>query len=70
MHRAQIIIEDWQYETLKSMARREGMSISALVRRILDRSLGHGRRSLVSIRGIAHAPDLSGREHDEIIYGP
>jgi hypothetical protein len=32
MHRAQVLIEDWQYEALKSIAAREGRSISMLLR--------------------------------------
>ena len=39
MHRAQVLIEDWQYEALKSIAAREGRSISMLLREVLSHHL-------------------------------
>jgi hypothetical protein len=68
MHRSQIIIEDWQYETLKAWAEREGKSISQLMREILDERLGRGRRTLSRVCGIGHDPGFTGRDHDKILY--
>jgi predicted DNA-binding ribbon-helix-helix protein len=33
MHRTQLLLEDWQYRALKSLAERQGISISELFRR-------------------------------------
>ena len=39
MHRSQILLEQEQYQALSSIAKREGRSISALVREALDQYL-------------------------------
>ena len=44
MHRTQIYLEREQYELLKSQARREGRTIAAVIRAILDRHLGRGSK--------------------------
>ncbi|MEC4670540.1 MAG: CopG family transcriptional regulator [Nitrospirota bacterium] len=73
MHRAQLLIDDWQYEALKSMSEREGRSISELLREILAKHLGEGhkvsRKGLARIEGIGNDPKASGRAHDRILYG-
>ena len=72
MHRTQILIEDWQYEVLKSMASREGRSISELLRAILARHLRDeavgSKPGLAEIEGLGNDPDASGREHDRFLY--
>jgi plasmid stability protein len=74
MHRAQIIIEEWQYEALKSLAERTGRSVSALVREILEERLGSPAERpatrLEAITGIGQDPEASGREHDAYLYNP
>lgn len=40
MHRTQIYLDDLHYQILRSRARREGKTIAAIVRQILDRHLG------------------------------
>lgn len=72
MYRAQILIEEWQHQELKSMAERQGRSVSEIVREILaDRFKSRRRRKsrLEDIQGIISDPNLSGRDHDRIIYG-
>ena len=43
MRRTQIYLEDIHYQVLLNRARREGKSLSALIREILDEHLGFGR---------------------------
>ena len=74
MHRAQIVIEAWQHEALKAMASRRGISISAVVREILDAALSadssETSQGLAGIRGIGTDPASSGRDHDRFLYDP
>jgi hypothetical protein len=44
MHRTQIYLEENQYQMLRSQARREGRSLAAIIRGILQAHLG-GRRN-------------------------
>jgi plasmid stability protein len=75
MHRTQVLLEEWQYEMLKARAERESRSIGEIVREILGRALSQPRvpetqRGLSAIAGIVNEPGLSGRDHDDAIYGP
>jgi len=72
MHRTQIIIEEWQYQTLRSRAEREDCSISELVREILCTALEQSPRRksrLQTIEGIGEDQSTHGREHDLFLYG-
>jgi len=72
MHRTQIILEDWQYQTLRGRAEQEGRSISELVRQILREALEDlpsRQIRLRAIHGIAEDRFASGREHDRFLYG-
>lgn len=72
MHRTQVLLEEWQYEALKSRAQRESRSISALLRDILKAQLGAPgpqKRRLAEIEGLAADKTASGREHDRFLYG-
>jgi predicted DNA-binding ribbon-helix-helix protein len=40
VHRTQVYLEDAQYEMLRGRARREGKSLAAVIREILDEHLG------------------------------
>ena len=67
-HRTQILLEDWQYEALKSLAESEGVSISDMVRRILSQRLrprSSRRRRLQTIAGIGR--DLEARAKTMIV---
>jgi hypothetical protein len=71
-HRTQILLEDWQYGALKSLAESEGVSLSDMVRRILTQRLrprASRRRGLRTIAGIGRDPKASGRDHDRWLYG-
>lgn len=71
-HRTQILLEEWQYEGLKALAEREGVSLSYMVRRILTKQLGPRsprRKGLQAIAGIGRDKKASGRDHDRWLYG-
>ncbi|MCZ7649400.1 MAG: hypothetical protein M5U26_29775 [Planctomycetota bacterium] len=73
MHRAQVLIEEWQHEVLKARAEREGKSVSELLRELLDREFAGSKKSgakgLRAIKGIFSDPQVRGRDHDRILYG-
>jgi plasmid stability protein len=73
MHRAQLLLEDWHYQRLKARAEQENRSLSNLMREILDQHLqspgpakGEGLRA---IEGLGSDPEISGRDHDRVLYG-
>ena len=71
-HRTQILIEGWQHAALKSLAEREGVSISDLIRRMLSERLRprpSGRKGLTAIAGIGRDRSATGRDHDRWLYG-
>jgi len=73
MHRTQILIEEWQYETLRSRAEREGRSLSALIRELLGMALAQagsqaGAR-LDALEGVGEDTGASGDDHDSHLYG-
>ncbi|MGB9792144.1 MAG: hypothetical protein ACPLTR_06145 [Thermacetogeniaceae bacterium] len=57
MRRMQIVVEEWQYEVLRSIAERQGKSISALLREIISRQISEtsGKDPLLEVAGIAQA---------------
>ncbi len=73
MHRAQLMLEEWQYEALKSLAESRGRSISEVARDIFARHLEKGQRvstgKLDSISGVAEGPADLGENHDQYLYG-
>ena len=72
MQRTQVLLDDWQYQALKARAVRAGVSMSELLRQILDAHLGKppGRgHQLEGIIGIADDPNTRGRDHDDHLYG-
>ncbi len=71
-HRTQVLLEDWQYRALKSLAESEGSSLSDMVRRLLTaqiRPRSSRRRGLQAIAGIGQDPKASGKDHDRWLYG-
>lgn len=72
MHRTQIILEEWQYQTLRARAQQKGCSMSEVVREILRNTLDrrpHGKRRLGAIEGIGEDRSAHGRAHDRFVYG-
>lgn len=72
-HRTQILFDDWQYESLKSLADREGESLGHVVREAvteyLARDQGKKTSRLEQIRGVGSNSQAAGRDHDELLYG-
>ena len=72
MHRTQLLLDDWQYEALRSRAEREGRSLSALVREILGASLTApspaAREGIDAIAGIGEDATADGKHHDRYLY--
>jgi predicted DNA-binding ribbon-helix-helix protein len=73
MHRTQLLLHDWQYQGLKSLAEERGCSLSALVRDIVGQHLRRRDRQrnerLARIEGVAEGPPDLGRAHDKYLYG-
>ncbi len=75
MHRAQILLETWQYDYLKAEAQRMGISISRLFRDMISQWVeaqaqrSAGQDPIMDIIGIG-AGDGSGvgRDHDRYLY--
>jgi hypothetical protein len=73
MHRTQILLDEWQYESMKTIAERDGRSLSSLIRDAVTAFLDLRSRPttrLAEIAGIGDDPDLGGRNHDDVLYGP
>jgi plasmid stability protein len=72
MHKTHVILEDWQYEALRTLAAKEQRSISALVREMLTRQLAGdckgARQRLATLEGIGANADASGQDHDAFLY--
>lgn len=78
MVRAQVYFDEKEYQVVREVAFKERISISALIRRLVDeRLLGRARRKkrnaaewLLSIAGTIHdpKPDVAER-HDDYLWG-
>ena len=64
MHKTQVVLEDWQYEALQTLAEQEHRSISDLVREMLTQHLvgNHeiARQRLAAMEGIGADAHASG----------
>jgi hypothetical protein len=73
MRRTQILLEPWQYGTLKALADGRGVSLSSLVGEAVEVYLRSGEAgpapSLADIDGVGSDAGSSGRDHDDILYG-
>lgn len=74
MHRTQISLEHEQYRLLGVEARRQGISLSALIRSLVDEYFGSDRAPeedpLEAVIGIGSGTGGSvGREHNHYLYG-
>lgn len=74
MHRTQISLEQEQYQLLGAEARRKGISLSALIRNLVDEYFGSDRAPeqdpLEAVIGIGSGTGGSvGREHNRYLYG-
>lgn len=76
MHRTQISLEADQYKRLREESRRRGVSLSQILRELIDAGLcrakpSRGKRAdpLARITGIAAGTgERVGRDHDRILY--
>ena len=74
MHRTQILLEEEQYRLLGIEARKKGISVSALVRKLVNRHFQGGRQPqpdpLDSIIGMGSGSgEAVGRDHNRYLYG-
>ena len=78
MHRTQLLLENWQYEALKTRARREGKTLSQWVRELLHSALkstpasnqAKKSKGIWAICGIVSDPEgPSAKDHDRVLYG-
>ena len=74
MHRTQISLEHEQYRLLGIEAKRQGISLSALIRRLVDgyfkARMEPKQDPLEAVMGIGSGTgDPVGREHDHYLYG-
>ena len=75
MHRTQISLDRAQYERLTREARRQGVSMSELIRRLvhdyLERKCNRPEKDPVEeVTGIAEGTgEYVGRRHDRFLYG-
>lgn len=74
MHRTQISLESEQYHRLGEEAQRRGLSLSALIRSLIDEHFGKQgtieQDPLDAIVGIGRGNgEAVGREHNRYLYG-
>ena len=74
MRRAQVLFEEQQYEMLRNRARREGKSLSGLIRELVavglqasQRTEARGDHSLSSLKGLIDDPGFEAKDHDSIL---
>lgn len=69
--RTQLILESWQYDSLKSIAEKRETSLSSLVREAVTRylSVRSGEARLEDLKGLGSDARASGSRHDEYLYG-
>ena len=74
MHKTHVMLEDWQYEALQTLAEQEHRSISDLVREMLTRYLvgNHeiARQRLAAMEGIGADAHATGQDHDAVGVAP
>ena len=73
MHRTQLLLDDWQYEVLKTLSEKEGRSISYLVREAVASYITKDQRKvkkkLRQLEGLGEDTEAAGRDHDKFLYG-
>ncbi len=76
MHRTQILLEKEQYLALRELANQTGKSMGELIREFVRVGLGKmspkkkgGEDSQESLKGFIEEADLTGRDHDQVLYG-
>ena len=69
--RTQILLDDWQYESVREMARRMKTTLSSLIRTWVTEKLRHrgkaGHKDLLRFAGKIHDKPDVGRSHDRYL---
>lgn len=74
-HRTQVSLEDWQYQILRDISRRQRKSLSSIIRDLVTEKFApprsaQSRDPLWGIVGLGSGDGSSvAREHDKHIYG-
>lgn len=75
MHRTQISLEEQQYKNLQRYALRENLSISAVIRELLDKHLPPAPAAkaegnpLLALKGMVSGKGKTrGRDHNDVLY--
>jgi predicted DNA-binding ribbon-helix-helix protein len=70
--RTQLILESWQYDSLKSLAEKRDTSLSSVVREAVSEYLSlatsESASHLEDLRGIGRDTGTSGKDHDKHLY--
>jgi predicted DNA-binding ribbon-helix-helix protein len=70
--RTQLILEGWQYDSLKSLAEKRETSLSSIVREAvseyLDSTENAAALRLEDLRGLGRDKAASGADHDRHLY--
>ncbi|MGI9305217.1 MAG: hypothetical protein ACR2RB_21305 [Gammaproteobacteria bacterium] len=73
MHRTQISLEEHQYNALLTESRKHGVSLSAVVRGLVDKHLAtrnYSTNPIGKLAGIAEGSGESvGQNHNQFLYG-
>ncbi len=74
MHRTQIYLDEGQYQLLRARARRQGKSLAAIIREIIDEYLDTGKRAkgdpLAAVIGIGEGDGSAVAEnYEDYLYG-
>lgn len=67
--RTQILVEEEQHRRLKRMSRERGISLSALLREILDQHLSGEAADIAGLAGVIRDSSRVAADHDRWIYG-
>ncbi len=70
-HRTQILLEDWQYQSLREMARKLGTNLSSLIRDWVSEKIQKrgesSRKGILALAGkVKDKPNVA-REHDRYL---
>lgn len=68
MRRMQVLLEEWQYQTLRTMAEKQKKSLSAVLRQIIAVQAAQARDKdpLLEVAGIARTPRENGPSSETV----
>ena len=72
-HRTQILLDPEQYHLLKSLSRREGLSLGAILRRFIDEKnyalMSRHKDPLAKLIGSFRDSECTSENYEEFLYG-